>query len=93
VVEVKDFAPGVWDPDADPAELYYLPDDFTQARDIAAEHPEKVQELKELFWEEAEKYKVLPLLATLTTFFGMIPRSQTSPRLSSAATSRMSCQA
>ena len=34
--------PGVWDPDADPAELYYLPDDFTQAHDLAAEHPEKV---------------------------------------------------
>jgi arylsulfatase A-like enzyme len=70
---LKDFAPGVWDPDADPAELYYLPDDFTQARDIAAEHPEKVRELKDLFWQEAEKYKVLPLLATLTTFFGMLP--------------------
>ena len=57
----------------DPAELYYLPDDFTQAHDLAAEHPEKVQELKELFWEEAERYKVLPLLATLSTFFGILP--------------------
>ena len=44
------YAPGVWDPDADPAELYYLPDDFTQANDLAAEHPDKVQELKDLFW-------------------------------------------
>ncbi len=42
--------PGVWDPDEDPVELYYLPDDFTQAHDLAAEHPEKVQELKDLFW-------------------------------------------
>jgi arylsulfatase len=67
------YAPGVWDPDADPAELYYLPDDFSQARDLAAEHPDKVQELKDLFWEEAERYKVLPLLATLSTFFGMLP--------------------
>ena len=67
------YAPGVWDPDADPAELYYLPDDFTQASDLAAEHPEKVQELKDLFWEEAERYKVLPLLATLSTFFGILP--------------------
>ena len=56
------YAPGVWDPDAGRAELYYLPDDFTQAHDVAADHPEKVQELKELFWEEAERYKVLPLL-------------------------------
>ena len=57
----------------DPAELYYLPDDFSQAKDLAAEHPEKVQELKELFWQEAEQYKVLPLLATLSTFFGILP--------------------
>jgi len=70
---LKPYAPGVWDPDAGPAELYYLPDDFTQAHDLAAEHPEKVQELKDLFWEEAEKYKVLPLLATLSTFFGILP--------------------
>ncbi len=70
---LKPYAPGVWDPDAGPAELYYLPDDFTQAHDLAAEHPDKVQELKDLFWKEAEKYKVLPLLATLSTFFGIVP--------------------
>ena len=35
------YAPGVWDPDAGPAELYYLPDDFTQANDVAAEHPDE----------------------------------------------------
>ena len=62
---LKPYTPGVWDPDQDPTELYYLPDDFTQARDLAAEHPEKVKELKELFWQEAEKYKVLPLMAPL----------------------------
>jgi hypothetical protein len=28
---LKPYAPGVWDPDNDPTELYYLPDDFTQA--------------------------------------------------------------
>ena len=70
---IAPYAPGVWDPDAGPAELYYLPDDFSQAKDLAADHPEKVQELKDLFWEEAEKYKVLPLLATLSTFFGLVP--------------------
>jgi arylsulfatase len=70
---LKPYAPDVWDPDADPAELYYLPDDFTQAHDLAADHPEKVQELKDLFWKEAERYKVLPLLATLSAFFGITP--------------------
>jgi arylsulfatase A-like enzyme len=70
---LQPYAPGVWDPDAGPAELYYLPDDFTQAHDLAAKHPDKVQELKDLFWQEAERYKVLPLLATLSTFFGILP--------------------
>jgi arylsulfatase A-like enzyme len=70
---LKPYAPGVWDPDADPVELYYLPDDYSQAHDLAAEHPGKVAELRELFWAEAERYQVLPLLATLSTFFGMLP--------------------
>jgi arylsulfatase A-like enzyme len=70
---LKPYAPGVWDPDSDPVELYYLPDDYSQAHDLAADHPEKVKELKDLFWQEAERYKVLPLLATLSTFFGMLP--------------------
>ena len=48
-------------------------DDFTQAHDLAAENPEKVRELKEPVWQEAERYKVLPLLATLSTFFGILP--------------------
>ena len=67
------YRPGVWNPDDDPVELYYLPDDFSQARNLAAEHPEKVKELTDLFWAEAEKYQVLPLLATLGTFFGYAP--------------------
>jgi len=67
------FAPGVWDPETDPVELYYLPDDFTQANDVAGQHPEKVEELKTLFWQEAERYDVLPLLGGLTGFFGMRP--------------------
>jgi hypothetical protein len=70
---IMPYAPGVWDPDADPTELYYLPDDFSQAHDLAAEHPEKVAELRELFWKEAERYQVLPLLATLSSFFGQLP--------------------
>ena len=30
-------------------------------------------ELRELFWQEAERYQVLPLLATLSSFFGQLP--------------------
>jgi arylsulfatase A-like enzyme len=62
-----------WDPETDPIELYYLPDDFTQSRNIAAEHPDKVQELHDLFWQEAEANHVLPLLGGFTSFFGMVP--------------------
>ena len=36
---LKTFAPGVWHPDDDPVELYYLPDDFSQANDLAADQP------------------------------------------------------
>ena len=75
-------------PGCGPAELYFLPDDFTQAQDLATEHPDKVQELKDLFWEEAERYKVLPLLATLSTFFGILPPIPDEARSSSAATYR-----
>ncbi|MEN3284829.1 MAG: hypothetical protein V7607_5969 [Solirubrobacteraceae bacterium] len=39
----------------------YAPDDWTQARDIAAQQPEKLAELQRLFLIEAVKYDVLPL--------------------------------
>ncbi len=39
----------------------YAPDDWTQARNIVAENPEKLAELQELFLAEATKYNVLPL--------------------------------
>jgi arylsulfatase len=67
------FAPGTYDPKQDTWELYYLPDDFSQANDLAAENPEKLAELEELFWEEAEKHNVLPLLAAFSVFFGDLP--------------------
>ena len=38
-----------------------------------AEHPEKLAELKELFWEEAEEHNVLPLMAGFSVFFGILP--------------------
>lgn len=39
----------------------YGPDDWTQARDLAAQQPEKLRELQRLFLIEAAKYQVLPL--------------------------------
>ena len=67
------FAPGVYDPDSDPWELYYLPSDFSQAHNVADKHPEKLTELKELFWSEAERNRALPLLGGMAVFFGLLP--------------------
>jgi len=42
-------------------ELYYTPDDFSLANDLAAQNPEKLKELQDLFMKEAEKNHVLPI--------------------------------
>lgn len=43
-------------------ELYdHTSGDWSQARDLAAEYPDKLRELKELFQQEAERFHVLPL--------------------------------
>ncbi len=78
---LKKFGPGgTWDPEQDKWELYYLPDDFSQAHDLAAANPGKLAELKELFWQEAERNHVLPLLAGFAAFFGMLPPMSTKTR-------------
>jgi arylsulfatase A-like enzyme len=47
--------------DDDVWELYDTTSDWTQARDLAKEHPEKLHELQRLWLIEATKYNVLPL--------------------------------
>jgi arylsulfatase A-like enzyme len=47
--------------DDDVWELYDTNTDWTQARDLAAEMPDKLAELQALWLEEARKYNVLPL--------------------------------
>ena len=42
-------------------ELYDLNNDFSESNDLAAVHPDKLDELIDLWWEEAAKYKVLPV--------------------------------
>lgn len=79
------FGPGSgWDPATDRWELYHLPDDFSQAHDLAEEHPEKVAELVELFWAEAERNRVLPLLGGFAVFYGMLPPMPTQTRFTFA---------
>jgi arylsulfatase len=52
---------GEFDPLSAKWELYHVDQDFSQATNLAAEHPDKVKELEALFWQQAEKYHVLPL--------------------------------
>jgi arylsulfatase len=44
-----------------PWELYHIRDDFSQAVDLAAQQPGKLEELKAKFLEESKKYDVFPL--------------------------------
>jgi arylsulfatase A-like enzyme len=46
-------------------ELYKISEDPTESSNVAAEHPDQLRELIGLWWEEAERYKVLPLDGSL----------------------------
>jgi len=47
--------------DQDEWELYNTNEDWSQARDLSSEMPEKLRELQDLFLIEASKYNVFPL--------------------------------
>jgi len=51
---VTPFEDDVW-------ELYHVAEDFSESTDLADKHPEKLEELKAIFEEEAWKYNVYPL--------------------------------
>jgi len=53
-------------------ELYHVAEDFSETSDLAAEHPEKLAELVDIWWREAERYNVLPV--TNMPVVGMDPR-------------------
>ena len=42
-------------------ELYNVAQDFSESNDLAEQYPETLQELIEIWWQEARKYNVLPL--------------------------------
>jgi arylsulfatase len=46
-------------------ELYDLTKDFSQSQNVADKHPDKVKQLKEMFIEEARKYAVFPMDASV----------------------------
>jgi arylsulfatase A-like enzyme len=43
-------------------ELYNLNEDFNELNDLASKNPEKLKELKALFDQRAEKYKLYPFI-------------------------------
>ncbi|HWM12650.1 MAG TPA: arylsulfatase [Solirubrobacteraceae bacterium] len=47
--------------DADRWQLFHTDEDRSEAHDVAEQHPEKLEELKALWLEEAKRYDVLPL--------------------------------
>ena len=42
-------------------EIYNVDEDLSQAHDLAAENPEKLRQMQDLWWAEAARHKVLPL--------------------------------
>ena len=50
-----------WTPDKDAWELYNLEEDWSQANDLAAQMPEKLTQMKEIFMIEAAKNHALPI--------------------------------
>lgn len=51
-------------------ELYNIDADFSQANDLALQNPEKLNEMKALFFSEAAKYNALPIQTSAAERFG-----------------------
>ena len=49
------------DPNTRDWELYDLSRDFSQSKDLAKTYPDKLREMQQLFWVEAERSQVLPV--------------------------------
>lgn len=63
--------------DDDTWELYHLEEDFSETNDLAAERPDKLAELVELWWREARAHGVLPLDDRGVELFGSNRRPHT----------------
>ena len=61
-----------WDPMEDEWELFNTRSDFTLMNDLSDEYPEKLEEMKALFMQEAEENKVLPIGGAM--FTGLNPQ-------------------
>ncbi len=58
------------DYDTETWELYHLTDDWSECDDLARARPDKLAELVDLWWQEAERHGVLPLDDRMFELFG-----------------------
>ncbi|MFK8026285.1 MAG: arylsulfatase [Ilumatobacter sp.] len=58
------------DYDAEPWELYRISDDWSECNELSEQMPDKLAELVELWWVEAERHGVLPLDDRMIELFG-----------------------
>jgi arylsulfatase len=65
--------------DQDRWELYHVDEDRSESRDLAAEHPEKLKELVDAWFEEADSNLVLPLDDRTALELVSIQRPQAEP--------------
>ena len=63
--------------DQDQWALYNLEEDFSECHDLSGELPEKLEELVQTWWAEAEKYGVLPLDDRTLELLGGVRRPET----------------
>lgn len=55
------------DYDTEPWELYNLNEDFSETENLADKYPERLEELKQVWFEEAAKYDVFPIDDSLSS--------------------------
>ena len=59
------------DYDTEPWELYHLADDWSECNDLAEAQPDKLAELIDLWWQEADRHGVLPIDDRMVALFGV----------------------
>ena len=67
------------DLDDDRWELYHLDEDFSECHDLVNEEPDRLAHLIGVFWEEAERYGVLPIMDKPGNLFAGHPTAGTPP--------------
>jgi arylsulfatase len=67
VAKTPDFSN--WDPQKDTWQLFDTRNDYSLMNDLAADNPEKLEEMKKLFLQVAEDNKVLPIGGSLYAMF------------------------